>query len=342
MPVLSELLLLEQGSRQRQIGLIKARGSYGVTIIDFSGNIKIVSIDEIDILKMRYAPEALEAFVEAAALGSFSSAARKLGKTQSTVSTAIANLEIDLGLTLFSRDGRYPVLTEAGHKVLGYAHEILAASDRLEELSIRMADEVEARLTIVISDIYQLNPDQGILRRFEKRFPDIELEYLDAERADVLDLLQTGRAQLGLLAAQSDYPSDIIARRLPERVEMAVYVGRKHPLAAIPELTSDHLARYRHIYLNTYAATDKKPGGLVWSASDYLMVLEMAEEGFGWAELPRSLVKQYGRGRLVELKLNGWPRPIAADVAWSKHTPPGPAGFWLLDQFVKGMVDRSS
>ena len=50
---------------------------------------------------MHYSPEALNAFVEAAALGSFSAAARKLRKSQSTISTAIANLEADLGLTLF-------------------------------------------------------------------------------------------------------------------------------------------------------------------------------------------------------------------------------------------------
>ena len=41
---------------------------------------------------MRHSPEALHAFAEAATLGSFSAAARKLGKRQSTVSEAIANL----------------------------------------------------------------------------------------------------------------------------------------------------------------------------------------------------------------------------------------------------------
>ncbi len=46
---------------------------------------------------MQYSPESLQAFAEAACLGSFSAAARKLGKSQSTVSEAIARLEIDLG-----------------------------------------------------------------------------------------------------------------------------------------------------------------------------------------------------------------------------------------------------
>ena len=63
---------------------------------------------------MLYSPEAMEAFAAAAALGSFSAAARQLGKSQSTISTAIANLEADLDLTLFDRSSRLPVLTTAG------------------------------------------------------------------------------------------------------------------------------------------------------------------------------------------------------------------------------------
>jgi DNA-binding transcriptional LysR family regulator len=47
---------------------------------------------------MRYSPEALTAFVETVAAGSFA-AARRLRKSQSTISTSIANLEADLGLS---------------------------------------------------------------------------------------------------------------------------------------------------------------------------------------------------------------------------------------------------
>ncbi|MGV8783794.1 helix-turn-helix domain-containing protein, partial [Pseudomonas aeruginosa] len=57
---------------------------------------------------MHLSPESLEAFVQVVSLCSFSAAARKLGKSQSTVSEAIARLEIDLGLELFDRGGRQP------------------------------------------------------------------------------------------------------------------------------------------------------------------------------------------------------------------------------------------
>lgn len=284
---------------------------------------------------MRYSPEALLAFVEAAALGSFSAAARKLRKSQSTISTSIANLEADLGLTLFDRQARQPVLTVAGRKVLGHVQEILAASERLDALSIRLADNVEPRLTIVFSDTYQPNHHDNLLKNFERRYQDIELECMIAEDGDVLDLLQTGRAHLGMLAVQPEYPPDIAVARLPEQTEMGLFVAHDHPLTQIPALAQTHLASSRQLYLNTYTKNNStKPQGRTWSAPSYLMLLEMAEQGAGWAILPQWLVKQYGQARLAELKILGWPKLISVDAVWSKLSPPGPAGFWLLDHLL--------
>ena len=70
--------------------------------------------------------EVLQAFVQAATQGSFSAAARKLGKSQSTVSAAVASLEIDLDVVLFDRSSRKPTLTPAGHVLLERAEQVLA------------------------------------------------------------------------------------------------------------------------------------------------------------------------------------------------------------------------
>ncbi|HEX3066706.1 MAG TPA: LysR family transcriptional regulator, partial [Dongiaceae bacterium] len=57
----------------------------------------------------------LQVFLAVAETGSFAGAARKLGRATSVVSYAIANLESQLGLTLFERKAtRRPQLSEAG------------------------------------------------------------------------------------------------------------------------------------------------------------------------------------------------------------------------------------
>jgi len=60
----------------------------------------------------------LRTFIAAADEGSFSAAGRKLRRAQSVVSQTLANLEAQLGVPLFEREGRYPKLTEQGKALL--------------------------------------------------------------------------------------------------------------------------------------------------------------------------------------------------------------------------------
>ncbi|HBI09727.1 LysR family transcriptional regulator [Franconibacter pulveris] len=280
---------------------------------------------------MRYSPEALTAFVETVAAGSFSAAARRLRKSQSTISTAIANLEADLGVTLFDRSARQPVLTEQGHQVFGYVQAILAASERLDELAISLAGETEPRLSFVLSDTLDPKVLENLLARFDSAFPHTEFECLIGEDEDVIDLLQKGRAQTGLIEARESYPVDIGFSRLPRQTHMAIYVAARHPLAQRRQITFDELHAWRELQLNTYLERpDNLCRGPVWSAPNYLMLLSMAVQGFGWCTLPCALVAEFAApGSLVALPVPGWPRALSIDLLWNKRTPPGVAGRWL-------------
>ncbi|AOK53431.1 transcriptional regulator [Burkholderia stagnalis] len=297
---------------------------------------------------MRHAPEALLAFAEAALLGSFTAAARKLGKRQSTISEAIANLEIDLGVQLFDRSTRTPTLTDAGRALLPQVQRALDAGAAIDRAAARFARGEEARLTFVVSDTYQSQRYEQTLTALAQRFPALELECQIAEHEDVLDLIRQGRAQIGLLAARATYPADIGAATIAEESEIGLFVGRTHPLAACGDAEVPHAALRdaRELRLNTYATPEGQgpgPGGesgpLVagtqrWSAPSYLMLLEMAVLGFGWTELPRWMVEHFARDRLCELRARGWPRRVRVDAVWSRNRPLGPAGAWLLDAML--------
>lgn len=280
---------------------------------------------------MRYSPEALTAFVETVAAGSFSAAARRLRKSQSTISTSIANLEADLGFELFDRSARHPVLTAQGEQVLGYVQSILAASARLDELAVSLTAQTEARFTFVLSDT--LNPTvlEEMMSQFDQRFPHTEFECLIGEEEDVIDLLQKERAQIGLTEARDNYPTDIGATRLPMQTRMAIYVSAGHPLAGQHETQADELHGWRELRLSTYLEREAPLArGPVWSAPNYLLLLSMAVQGFGWCALPCALVDEFAASKsLVQLNVPGWPRSIAIDLVWNKRTPPGVAGSWL-------------
>lgn len=282
---------------------------------------------------MQYSPESLEAFLQAVETGSFSAAARKLKKSQSTVSTAIANLEADLGIVLFDRSSRQPELTPQGHHVLPYVQSILAASERLDEVSVRLAGNVEPRLSFVLSDVWQTSHHESILKRFSERFPEIEFECLIAEDEDVIDLIQSGRAHVGVLRVQERYPMDVTVARLQVGAQMSIYIHRQHALAALKTVEMETLHTFRQLCLKTYKdPTRSSGGGPIWSSPSLLMLLEMAEQGFGWGILPRWLVEQFGHDVLQELNVPGWPQLIDVDVMWSNKAPPGAAGRWIIDQ----------
>jgi len=280
--------------------------------------------------------EVLLAFVQAATQGSFSAAARKLGRSQSTISAAVASLEIDLDLILFDRSSRKPTLTPAGHVMLQRAEAILAATSRMEMSARQLAQGVEPKLTVAISDTYQSARFEAALVGFETRYPDLELECLIAECDDLIELVQRGRAHLAFAEMQDTYPPDLVTSTVAERTDLALFVKDDHVLTRVERVDQQVLEQHRELRLATIVNPyDSRAKGRVWSAPSYLMLMEMAEMGFGWAALPRWLVARFGNGSLVELTVRGWPRPVYVDALWSRIYPPGPAGSWLLSKMLE-------
>lgn len=283
---------------------------------------------------MKYSPEALTAFALAAELGSFSAAARKLRKSQSTISVAIANLEADIGCSLFDRDGRQPRLNAAGRQVLGVVNTILNANQQLNALSVRLVDNVESLVSMVASDLFLPLLNRELLSRFAERFPDTEFRCGPSEHGDVIVMIQEDFAQLGLTASQPHYPADIAHQRLSSQAAFNLYVSHSHPLAALPGCSNLELSAERQLRLKTYAPEPDTSTGNVWSAPDYLTLLEFTRMGLGWAELPDSLVERFGQ-ELTRLNVRGYPRTVALDVIWSRNNAPGVAGQWLVDQITR-------
>lgn len=279
---------------------------------------------------MRYSPEELIAFAHVANLGSFSAAARKLNKSQSTVSISIANLEADIGVALFERQARQTILTDAGRVVLKQVQQLLAASAQLDELSVQLMQGVEPFLSIVFSDVYQVNVDRHLLR-FAELYPFTELAFSTAEDTDAVQRVQSGDAHIGIVATQPSYPIGLDARRLAGHSPMGIYVAATHAAASQGTTTIEQLRSVRELLLKPHMARNADRGSRAWSAQNYLSLLEMVRAGFGWAELPCELVERYGQSYLVQLTVPGWPRRQDMDIVWSKERLPGPAGLWLID-----------
>ena len=99
---------------------------------------------------MNWTIEQLLAFVTAGEQGSFSAAGRTLGRAQSVISTHISTLEDTLGVELFDRSSRFPILTEAGHDLLPEAKAVLRQSYRFESRALARFNGEAIRLSISV------------------------------------------------------------------------------------------------------------------------------------------------------------------------------------------------
>src|SRR5205809_1028411 len=98
--------------------------------------------------------EQLRTLRAVAEAGSFSAAARKLGRVQAAVSQSVDRLEAQLGLRLFDRSGRVPRLTEHGEAIVVAAARIEAGVDALDDLVLGLKRGAETRLSIVVDVLF--------------------------------------------------------------------------------------------------------------------------------------------------------------------------------------------
>ena len=93
----------------------------------------------------------LRIFLAVAEEGSFGGAARRLGRAVSAISYGVQQMEAQLGVTLFAREGsRKPQLTEAGLGLLAEARAITEASDALIAKTRSLHAGLESDLALVL------------------------------------------------------------------------------------------------------------------------------------------------------------------------------------------------
>ncbi|MCU1768181.1 LysR family transcriptional regulator [Pseudomonas protegens] len=292
---------------------------------------------------MRFSLDQLQMFVQAAQSGSFSAAARKLGKTQSTVSVAIGNLEADLGVELFDRSARSPVLTATGQKMLLQAEAVLERCLTLQANADCLSQVVEPHLSIVIETPY--GPLMPALREFEQAFPYVDLLIRHPLSGDASELVARGEAVLGIAFSQPGYPQELEFQQLGKLIMLHV-CHPDHPLAQLDSVTFDDLHVHRRLAFSAHA--NKLPSSeylrstQLWQAENYLALLEMVRAGLGWATLPRQLIqRELVKGELVELQLGAYPHTdwlIGVDLLWARQRVMGKAERWLKERLLRQKV----
>jgi len=157
----------------------------------------------------------LVTFIHVAELGSFTKAAEQLGYSQSTISFQIKQLEEELGCLLFERINHTITLTERGHELVSYAHQVCALTDEFKE-SLTKEEECSGHIHIVTPDSVCEEMIDSHYIDFHNKYPNISIKFTNADTSVMFDMLDHNEADAIITLDSHSYRKDyVIAKEEP-------------------------------------------------------------------------------------------------------------------------------
>ena len=284
----------------------------------------------------------LRVFLAVVETGSFAAAGRRLHRAVSVISYGIGNLEEQLGLTLFDREGtRKPQLTVAGRAVLSEARSIAQGVDELRAKVKGLLEGLEAEVNLAVDVMLPADRLGLILREFAVAYPTVSLrlhvEALGAITALVLD----GKAAVGISGPLAAGIEGVDCNSAGS-VSMVPVAAPDHDLARMERIPPGAGRNYVQLVL-----TDRSPltegrdfsvmSPRTWRLADLGAKHALLREGIGWGNMPLPLIQpDLVAGTLKRLAMPDHPGGIYRFAGvWRRDTPPGPAASWLLERFVQ-------
>jgi len=276
--------------------------------------------------------------------GSFASAARRLNRAVSVVSYGIANLEAQLGIVLFDREGtRRPKLTEAGRSVLAEARTVAGGIDGLKAKVKGLLDGLEAEVHLAVDVMLPARRLGQVLRAFAATYPTVTLRLHVEALGAVAGHVLSGTAIVGVSGPLASGIDGLEAASVGS-VAMVPVAAPDHPLARYEQIPSG--AGREHVQL---VLTDRSPltdgrdfavvSPRTWRLADLGAKHQLLREGIGWGNMPLPLIEpDLVAGTLKRLAMPDDPGGMYRfSGIWRRDRPPGPAASWL----IRELVDRA-
>ena len=188
--------------------------------------------------------------VTVAECGTISAAAEKLFISQPSLTTAIRELESEMGVTIFSRTNRGVIVSREGEEFLGYARQILSQAQLLQE---RFSGREQGEKHFAVSSQH-FNFTVLAFSRLVQNFrgPRYSFHFRETTTYEVLEDVGQLRSEVGILALNED--NERFLRRMfgklglefteLKRVQAELFVSAEHPLAGRRFVTVEDVSPY--------------------------------------------------------------------------------------------------
>ncbi|ALY87081.1 MULTISPECIES: LysR family transcriptional regulator NmoR [Pseudomonas] len=249
----------------------------------------------------------LEIFRAVAHEASVTRAAQQLQRAQSNVTTRIRQLEEDLGVELFLRDGKRMSLTERGSEFLAYAEQLLALADEARQSMHPAKPGGRLRLGSMESTAASRLP--ALLASYHKACPRVALEVSTGTSRALLDGVRARRLDCALVAAGPGWAGELDGSGLRGeplfREELLMILPAEHPpVHDVAEVRLRTLAGFARGCTYRQLAEDSLGTPLtVQEVGSYHAILACVAAGACVGVLPRSVLQLLGTPPLRSLPL---------------------------------------
>ncbi len=240
---------------------------------------------------MKDTPNHYEIFLKVVETGNISKASEALNYTQSGISHVISALEKKMGFKLFVRSSNGVALTDNGQKLVPIIQGIVNQEQLLKQEVFDINHEVGGKLRIGSFTSITTLWLPGVIKFFEKNYPDVELEILDGNYADIRHWIKHGRIDCGFIGGQ--VPDGFVFHEL-RKDPLLVIMPEGHPLEQKDVLTHDEIVEYPiilqpegyNIDMSSILAKASKPANIEYNLRDDVSIISFVEHSLGIGILP--------------------------------------------------------
>jgi len=243
----------------------------------------------------------LEYFRHVAELGSFTRAASFLSVVQPALSRQVRQLEVELGQSLFDRNGRGVVLTRAGTRLLEHTRGILMQVGRARQELEEQKNGDSGHFVLGLPPSLGRSVTVPLVQAFGRQLPNASLATVEGLSAYMLEWLQIGRVDCALVYNAPESPSLDIQPLLDDQLFLiapravnAVRKARKSitlaELADYPLIIPSRPHSIRMSVENALAGVDRKIR-VAHEIECIPAVIDLVRQGHGFGVLPLNAVR---------------------------------------------------
>jgi len=244
---------------------------------------------------------------------SFTKAAEKLHRTQSSISYQIKKLEENLGVDIFDRSDYRAKLTAAGKAIWVEGQRLIKTAEKIKSLALLYQGGWEPNLYVVVDGALPMEPVMHVL----KIIADMDISTKIQVKTEFLGGVQKHfeKKRADMMIVLNNKPNPLLYAHVLKEKSFVLVASNTHPLSSLKIISYDQILEHVELTIpdSSGSVVDDLLFGCdrVFYLSDFVSKKNAIVMGLGFGWMPEGLIEnEILSGELVELNY----------VAGSRHT----------------------